>query len=109
MEEQEAYLRDLYLIVDSYGPVYGLLNDRGRTLFVADGTKNEAYLYDLTRGYGGKRIPLTDELISEYEKAITQEIQKVQTFYKFQPPEKTTKTASTSNTIVQLYSLLFSE
>ena len=109
MQEQESFLRESYLIVDSYGPVYGLLRDEGRTLFVADAIKNEAYLYDLTRSYSGTRTSITDELVSEYEKTITRDVQKIQTFYNFQPAEQKATAPAASSTIAQLYSLLFSK
>ena len=108
LPEQQAYLRDSYLIADSYGPVYGILRDQGRTLFVADGTRNQAYLYDLTQGYGGKRINISDELADEYKNAITFELKRIQAFYNFQPAEKIAAGQSQPGTIAQLYSLLFS-
>jgi hypothetical protein len=108
MQEQEAYKRDSYLIADSYGPVYGLLRDNGRSLFVADAAKNRAYVYDLTRGYGGRRVNVTDELTTECEKLIALDVQRIQTFYNFQPTQQTAVNRSPQNTIAQLYSLLFS-
>jgi hypothetical protein len=96
------------LIADSYGPVYGLLRDNGRSLFVADAAKNRAYVYDLTRGYGGRRVNVTDELTTECEKLIALDVQRIQTFYNFQPTQQTAVNRSPQNTIAQLYSLLFS-
>jgi len=109
MDEQQPYLRDSYLIADSYGPVYAILRDSGRTLFVADALKNQAYIYDLAHGYGGQRISINDELVSEYEQTIASEIQKIQAFYNFQPPQQITPNATRSSRIAQLYSLLFSK
>jgi hypothetical protein len=109
MDEQRSYLRDSYLIADSYGPVYALLRDSGRTLFVADAVKNQAYIYDLARGYGGQRIGINDELVSEYEQTIAADIQKIQAFYNFQPPQQIASDASRPSRIAQLYSLLFSK
>ena len=108
LEEQQPYKRDSYLIADSYGPVYGLLRDNGRSLFVADAGKNKAYVYDLTRGYGGRRVNVTDELTSECEKLIALDVQRIQAFYRFQPQQPSTETRPQSSTIAQLYSLLFS-
>lgn len=108
LEEQQAYKRDSYLIADSYGPVYGLLRDNGRSLFVADAGKNKVYIYDLTRGYGGRRVNVTNELTSECEKLIALDVQRIQAFYKFQPQQQSSETRPQSSTLAQLYSLLFS-
>jgi arylsulfatase A-like enzyme len=108
LEEQQAYKRDAYLVADSYGPVYGLLRDNGRSLFVADAGKNKAYVYDLTRGYGGRRVNVSDDLTSECEKLIALDLHRIQAFYKFQPQQQLTATRPQSSTIAQLYSLLFS-
>jgi hypothetical protein len=108
LEEQQAYKRDSYMIVDSYGPMYGLLRDNGHSLFVADAGNNKAYLYDLTRGYGGRRVNVSDELAAECEKLIALDVQRIQAFYKFQPQQQTTESRPQSSTLAQLYSLLFS-
>ena len=108
LEEQQAYLRDSYLIADSYGPVYGILRDQGRTLFVADAGRNKAYLYDLTQGYGGKRISISEELAAEYKNEITLELKQIQAFYNFHPAQQMANAQSRKSSIAQLYSLLFS-
>lgn len=108
MQEHDAYLRESYLIVDSYGPVYGMLRDNGRSLFIADAGRNKEYVYDLTRGYGGKRVNVTDDTTNEYEALISRDIQRIDVFYHFHPAEQLATTQKQSSTIAQLYSLLFS-
>lgn len=108
MDEQRSYMRDAYLIGDSYGPVYALLRDNGRTLFVADGVRNQAYIYDLTQGYSGERISIDDQTVSEYEQTIVSDIKQIQVFYRYQPPSQVASDTSQPSKIAQLYSLLFS-
>jgi hypothetical protein len=109
MEEQKAYLRDSYLIGDSYGPVYALLRDGGRTLFVADAVRNQAYIYDLSHSYAGERVTIDDEVASECQQAIASEIKKIQVFYNYQPPSQIVSDSSQPGKIAQLYSLLFAK
>ena len=37
-----------HLVASSYGPVYGLLSDEGRSLYILDAVNYRDYLYDLT-------------------------------------------------------------
>jgi Sulfatase len=109
MDEQAAYVRDSYLIGDSYGPVYALLRDHGRTLFVADAIRNQAFIYDLSHSYAGERVTIDDEVASEYQKALTSEIKNVQLFYNYQTPSQVAPDTNQPSKIAQLYSLLFSK
>jgi predicted AlkP superfamily pyrophosphatase or phosphodiesterase len=109
MEEQKPYMRDSYLIGDSYGPQYALLRDNGRTLFVANGENNQAYIYDLAHSFAGERTNIDEEAVSENKRAIVSEIQKIQAFYNYQPPSEIPTNVAQRSTIAQLYSLLFSK
>ena len=108
-DEQAAYRRDSYLIGDSYGPVYALLRDNGRRLFVADGVRNQAYIYDLSPSYAGERVAIDDQLTAEYEQALTSELKNIQLFYGYQPPSQAVPDPAQPGKIAQLYSLLFSK
>jgi Sulfatase len=108
MEEQTAYVRDSYLIGDSYGPVYGILRDNGRTLFVADAVANQAFIYDLTHRYAGERLNIDDEVAIEYQQTIVSEIEKIRIFYDYQAPSQVSPDTNQPSKIAQLYSLLFS-
>lgn len=44
-EEARTYAHESYLIASSYGPVYGLLQDQGRSLYVIDGVAYKDYAY----------------------------------------------------------------
>jgi arylsulfatase A-like enzyme len=59
-EEVTPYLRSQYVAVSSYGPVYAVISDAGRSLYIADGVSNRDYSFDLTTGPGGTRRPVTD-------------------------------------------------
>jgi len=47
-QEHDAYLRDSYLLVSSYGAVYATLRDRGQSLFIVDAVAYKNYFYDLS-------------------------------------------------------------
>ncbi|HXT62560.1 MAG TPA: sulfatase-like hydrolase/transferase [Pyrinomonadaceae bacterium] len=109
LEEQKQYRRDSYLIVDSYGPVYGMLSGDAKQLFVADATTDSAYIYDLTRGYAGRRVNVTSDQAEQSERTVAREVQKIQSFYHFYPAQRAANTTSPPNLIAQIYSLLFSK
>ena len=46
--ERREYVSADHLVASSYGPVYGLISDRGRSLYILDGVNYRDYLYDLT-------------------------------------------------------------
>lgn len=85
-EEQAQYLRDEYLIVSSYAPVYGILKDDGRFLYIADGVSYKDYFYDLAQGPGGMSKPTTDSLRTEYQRLIRKHILDINRFYRFGRP-----------------------
>jgi hypothetical protein len=108
IDEQQAYARATYLIVDSYSPVYGILADQGRKLFIADGIKKRMYLYDLERDYAGKRLNVEAEIAISYQKEIARQVERIQAFYAFQPRQQSAPDNPPSSKLAQLYSLLFS-
>jgi hypothetical protein len=76
---------------------------------VADGVKNQAYMYNLAHSYAGERLTLDDEAVGEYEQTIVSELQKIRVFYNYQPSSEIASNAAQKSTIAQLYSLLFSK
>ena len=52
--------RESYLIASSYGPVFGLLSQNGRRLYVADGVESREYAYDLHPDGTDVRVDITD-------------------------------------------------
>ena len=47
-DERRDYVSADHLVASSYGPVYGLISDRGRSLYILDAVNYRDYLYDLT-------------------------------------------------------------
>ena len=59
-DEVTPYLRSRYVAASSYGPVYAVISDAGRSLYIADGVSDREYAFDLTTGPGGTSRPVTD-------------------------------------------------
>ena len=49
-DERRDYVSDDHLVASSYGPVYGLISNAGRSLYILDSVNYRDYLYDLTGG-----------------------------------------------------------
>ncbi len=83
-EEQTPYLRKSYLMVSSYGPVYGILQDR-TTLYIADAINYRDYLFSLSGGPDGTPLPLDPTLRALYRAKIVGGILAVDRHYGFKP------------------------
>jgi hypothetical protein len=81
--EQQIYMRDSYLIASSYGPVYGLLKNRGASLYVVDAVNFKDYLYDLSPGAKEISQPITERLRNENEASIREHILAINRYYGF--------------------------
>jgi arylsulfatase A-like enzyme len=86
-EEQKQYQQDSYLLVSSYGPVYGILGDKGRSLFIADALNDKEYFYNLADDPKGTRNRSTAALAARHEQLIRQHLEAINQFYKFTPPQ----------------------
>ncbi|MDQ3398977.1 MAG: sulfatase-like hydrolase/transferase, partial [Deinococcota bacterium] len=84
-DEGSDYLREHYLLASSYGPVYGILGDGGRSLYIADGVSYTDYLFDLRHNPLGERQPLSDELRLSYQALIRDKLEALNRFYGFDP------------------------
>ena len=80
--EQTEYLHDQYLVASSYGPVYGILSDQNRTLYVANGIENLDYMLDLDGPSGLYHRP-TAEVRAVYQDQIRDEIKTIARHYRF--------------------------
>ena len=82
-QEQQQYLQNSYLVASSYGPVYGLLENGGRSLYVADAVEYTDHLYqwkdDGTPGSG----LVTPEIRSDRQQKIRDLVNEVNHFYNF--------------------------
>ena len=83
-KELSEYQRDSHLIASSYGPVYGILGQNGRTLFIADAVNQKDYFFDLATDPKGARNRITPALQSENQKLIREQIDSISKFYKFE-------------------------
>jgi len=79
--EQTDYLQKSYLVVSSYGPVYGILGGDGRSLFIADAVNQKNYFFNLADDPRGTRNRLTDTVRRENETLIHDLVVSVNQFY----------------------------
>jgi hypothetical protein len=84
-EEQTAHQQPFYLIASSYAPVYGILQNNGRSLFIADAVNQKNYFYDLQEDPKGLHNHVTRKVRGEGEKLIRQEIGTIDGWYNVQP------------------------
>lgn len=84
--EQKAFHHDNYLVVSSYGPVYGVLDGDGRELTVFDAVNYKDYSFDLSSFLGGQEA-LTSSTRAAMTKLVRQKVLALDTFYGFTPPE----------------------
>jgi arylsulfatase A-like enzyme len=87
IEEQKQYLQDSYLLASSYGPVYGILSDNGRSLFIADALNDKEYFYNLADDPKATRNRLNAAISASQEQLIRQHLEAINQFYKFTPPQ----------------------
>ena len=87
MEEQKGYLQESYLVASSYGAVYGLLNNNGESLYIADGVNFQDYFYDLANDPRGRTNIINPEIKQKYQHLIRQHIEVLNKFYEFTPDD----------------------
>jgi hypothetical protein len=88
--EQTPFHHDNYLVVSSYGPVYGILDGDGRKLTVFDAVNYKDYSFDLSSFLGGQEA-LTSSTRAAMTKLVRQKVLALDTFYGFTPPEPAVK------------------
>ncbi len=84
-QEQTAYLKPWYLITSSYGAVYGILSNNGRSLYISDAVNYTDYFYDLEQDPAGTRNQTNASIKIESEKLIREGIEHINELYKFDP------------------------
>ena len=80
-EEQTAYLQESYLLVSSYAAVFGILGNKGRSLYIANAVDNRDFFYDLQDDPAGRHNRVTARLRAENQKLIHDGILSIQQFY----------------------------
>jgi hypothetical protein len=88
--DQKEWHHDNYLVVSSYGPVYGILDGDGRELTVFDAVNYKDYSFDLSSFLGGQEA-LTSSTRAAMTKLVRQKVLALDTFYGFTPPEPAAK------------------
>lgn len=84
-EEQAQYLRPEYLVGSSYGAVYGILGDNGRTLYIEDDVNFSRRYYDLGKDPMAANNLVNDQLRRRYQARIRSGLDAIAAFYHFKP------------------------
>src|SRR5208282_4510288 len=80
LEEQAPYRRDSYLVASSYAPVYGLLSQNGRRLYIADGVNYREYAYELSPDGTSRDVPLSEEQRAAAQQEIRNQVNAIARF-----------------------------
>ena len=70
-----------YLVVSSYGPVYGVLGGDAQSLFIADAVNRKDYFFNLADDPKGARNRLTPAIQAENQRLIRDLVVSVNQFY----------------------------
>ncbi|MFA6956190.1 MAG: sulfatase-like hydrolase/transferase [Thermoanaerobaculia bacterium] len=85
LRDQKPYLRGDFLVASSYGPVWGILGENGRRLYVADAINFRDSVYDIPPdGAAKSRDPEPGE-IRRAHALLREKIQAIADWYKFSP------------------------
>lgn len=82
-EETAAYLRSSYLVTSSYGPVYGLLENSGHSLYVVDAVDYDDHFYEWGSGKGVTSNTITSEIRANRQQQIRTDVNEIARFYNF--------------------------
>jgi hypothetical protein len=82
-EEAASYLRSSYLVASSYGPVYGLLENSGHSLYVADAVEYDDHFYEWGEGKRVTSDTITSEIRADHRKQIRDYVNEIAKFYNF--------------------------
>jgi len=76
---------DNFLVVSSYGPVYGILGGNGRSLYIADSVNYAESLFDLAGDPSAPPPALTDEQRAAYRELVRESVDAIHDFYRVPP------------------------
>ena len=82
--EAQAYRQEHFLLASSYGAVFGILDQGRKSLYISDGVNFADHLYTLGDHPARKALGAADK--AKYDKLILEQIQVVNTYYRFTPP-----------------------
>jgi hypothetical protein len=77
-----------YLVASSYGPVYGLLSDNGRALYIIDGVNTAEHRYDLREGQNGEATIATEAERASAAGALRTQVSEIARFYGVEPASR---------------------
>lgn len=83
--DRSARKRESFLIASSYGPTWGLIENNGRSMYIADATYGRDYAFDLRAGAAGRRIEVTDADRAASRRRIRDEVAAIAARYHFTP------------------------
>ena len=82
-ETPRAPARDEEVLTSSYGPVYAVLSDGGRSLWISDGVNYKDMQFDLAPDGTATQRPVTAAAKREREQQIRDQVGEVNRFYRF--------------------------
>lgn len=82
--EADEYRRTNYLVASSYGPIYGLLSNNGKSLFVANAIKGTNQYFDLTKDPEGGVNRINDKILAKDQKIVHDDVQSIANLYRYQ-------------------------
>ena len=81
-----ARSREPLLLASSYGPVYAVLRDEGRSLYIADGVNNTDYAFDLSSD-SPIRVGVTDSARRDNQAFVRAQVDALADAYGFHPAQ----------------------
>jgi hypothetical protein len=83
LEELRAYESDHYMVASSYSPIYGILDSRGESLYLADALNRENHLFDLVHDPSGRENLITFDAEKKNESLIRNDVDAIARFFHF--------------------------
>lgn len=70
-----------YLLISSYGPVYAMLRNNGKALYVSDLVDGREYGFDLHQGLLGTAVPVDEQMRRASQRLIEEHLQRLGALY----------------------------
>ena len=83
-QENAAYWRKSYLVVSSYGPIYGIVGESGQDLFVANAVDGLNQYFNFVTDPTGHAAALDETHLAQHEQLTRAYVQDIARFYHFQ-------------------------
>jgi hypothetical protein len=89
VEERSAYTQETYVVASSYGAAYGVVDDAGKWLFVADAVRDKDYFFDLGQNGDQRQSPFASTTRIELQQIIRDYIGSINQFYNLKEKPQT--------------------